>query len=192
MIKSSIRRAAFLDRDGVINRDTGYVYRWRDFEIIPRALDALARLKDLNYTIVIVTNQSGIGRGYYTEEMFHALMKQFIGICSQKGINLHYYHCPHMPPVDDAGCDCRKPHPGMLLRAARELDIDLDSSFLVGDRLSDICAGKEAGLPRRYLVGDSLSDFTDTADLITARFDTLWDCVAVLPFEEADMPKENN
>lgn len=189
-MQSSLKRGAFLDRDGVINRDTGYVHLWKDFELMPRVFDALQRLKDLKYTIVIVTNQSGIGRGYYTEESFHTLMKQFSEVCTQNGIELRYYHCPHMPDVDGIGCDCRKPRPGMLLRAASELNIDLGSSFLVGDQLSDLRAAKAAGLPRRYLVGDSLCDLTAPSNLISARFDTLWDCIAALPGEGPDMPKD--
>lgn len=189
-MKSLIKSAAFLDRDGVINRDTGYVHLWKDFELLPRVFDALQRLKDLNYTIVIVTNQSGIGRGYYSEETFHALMKKFTEVCTQKDIELHYYHCPHTPPVDGAGCDCRKPRPGMLLRASRELGLDLDSSFLVGDRLEDIRAAQAAGLSKRYLVGDSLSDLTAPMDLISARFNTLWDCVSALPVEGPNMSKK--
>lgn len=153
----SLRPAAFLDRDGVVNRDIGYLHRWEDFEFVPGALAAMRRLHEAGYALVIVTNQSGIARGYYTDADYLALTAQLRAAmqaagCPPAGI----YHCPHHPGGKVAAyavdCDCRKPQPGMLLRAARELGLSLPDSFMVGDKLADVEAGRAAGVGRVFLV----------------------------------------
>src|SRR5262245_60028041 len=134
-----LRRAAFLDRDGVINLDRGYVYRHQDFEFVPGALEAAHLLAQQGYALVVITNQSGIGRGLYTEADFAALtewMKQRFVEADAPLAGVYY--CPHHP-IDALGdyrrdCDCRKPAPGMLLRAARELQLALARSVLFGDK----------------------------------------------------------
>jgi len=151
------RRAAFLDRDGVVNRDIGYLHRWEDFEFLPGALGAMRQLHDAGYSLVIVTNQSGIARGYYTEtdyEVLTARLREALEAagCPAAGI----YHCPHHPGGSVSAyaiaCDCRKPEPGMLLLAARELDLDLGESLMVGDKLADAQAGRAARVGRVFLV----------------------------------------
>ena len=151
------RPAAFLDRDGVINIDRGYVYRREEFEFVPGALDGVRRLVELGFAPVVVTNQSGIGRGLYSEEDFHALSAWMAdrfadGRAPLAGI----YFCPHHPEEANGpyriACDCRKPAPGMLLRAADELGLDLAASVLFGDRASDLLAAQAAGVPRRILL----------------------------------------
>ncbi len=179
-------RAAFLDRDGVINIDHGYTCRREDFAFVPGVLDAAARLHALGLTLVVVTNQSGIGRGMYTEADFHALTDwmrtQFAQACAPlAGV----YWCPHHS-VDAVGayrreCDCRKPAPGMLLAAARDLQIDLGASVLFGDKHSDLQAAQAAGVPERVLLGtDGRALPTDSQDrgLATARYRSLADAVA--------------
>jgi D-glycero-D-manno-heptose 1,7-bisphosphate phosphatase len=151
------RRAAFLDRDGVINREVGYLHRWDDFEFLPGALEAMKRLHDAGYALVIVTNQSGIARGYYTEADYQALTTELRAAMSRAGCPpAGIYHCPHHPggTVSDyaIACDCRKPQPGMLLRAARELGLSPPDSIMVGDKLADAQAGRAAGVGRVYLV----------------------------------------
>ena len=178
-----MKRAAFLDRDGVINRDTGYVHRWEEFELTPRALEALRRLSELDFTIVVVTNQSGIGRGYYSVETFHALMGRFVELCADANIELHYFFCPHAPINSTEICTCRKPQPGMLLQASRELGLDLTKSIMIGDRLSDMEAAVAADVPSRFLVGGHSDAIGAPKNLITGSFGTLWDCVASLPSE---------
>jgi D-glycero-D-manno-heptose 1,7-bisphosphate phosphatase len=174
------RRAAFLDRDGVINRDHGYVYRIEDFEFLPSVVDALARLTQLGYSLVVVTNQSGIGRGLYTEQDFLTLSEQVAQrLASARVAFAAVYHCPHHPEALLAPwrrvCDCRKPAPGMILAAAADLDIDLAASILVGDKASDIAAGRAAGVGRCFLVGAS-----DCAGGADAVFADLSACVAAL------------
>ncbi|MCE2689231.1 MAG: HAD family hydrolase [Rubrivivax sp.] len=175
-----MKRAAFLDRDGVINRDTGYVHLWEDFELIPGTIEGLRKLSDLGFAIIVVTNQSGIGRGYYSVETFHELMQRFKAVCAEAGIELHYFFCPHVPFKDVQACKCRKPLPGMLLRASEEFGIDLRSSLMIGDQMTDMAAALAAGIPRRYLVGCLKSPVEESAGVVTARFNTLRHCVSYL------------
>jgi D-glycero-D-manno-heptose 1,7-bisphosphate phosphatase len=152
------RRAAFLDRDGVINLDRGYVYRREDFEFVPGVLEGARLLHDLDYALVVVSNQSGIGRGLFGEAQFHALSnwmkEEFIAAGAPlSGI----YFCPHHP-TEARGpylriCDCRKPAPGMLLSAAKDLQLDLEASAMFGDKPSDLEAALAAGVPLRVLLG---------------------------------------
>jgi len=156
--KAASRRAAFLDRDGVINVDHGYVSRREDFQFVPGVLDGARRLHELGFALVVVTNQSGIGRGFYSVDAFTELTDWMKAEFRMAGAPLAgVYYCPHHPQ-DAIGdyrreCDCRKPAPGMLLRAARELGIDLAGSIMFGDRASDLDAARAAGVPLRILLG---------------------------------------
>lgn len=152
------RRAAFLDRDGVINIDHGYVYRSEDFDFVPGVLEGARRLHELGYALVVVSNQSGIGRGLFSEAQFHSLSnwmrQQFIAAeAPLSGI----YFCPHHPTEARAeyrrSCDCRKPAPGMLLAAAKDLQLDLEASAMFGDKRSDLEAALAARIPLRVLLG---------------------------------------
>lgn len=152
-----MRKAAFLDRDGVINLDRGYVCRWAEFEYVPGAVAAMRRLQDAGYALVIVTNQSGIARGMYTEHDFEALSATMREHLDAQGVRLlTIEHCPHHPkgtvPRFAVACECRKPAPGMLLRAARSYGLALPASILFGDKSSDIEAARRAGVGRRILV----------------------------------------
>jgi len=178
----TLRRAAFLDRDGVVNRDIGYLHRWEEFEFLPGVLAAMRRLHQAGYALVIVTNQSGIARGYYTEADYQALTAKLrealhAAGCPVAGI----YHCPHHPSGKVAAlaieCDCRKPQPGMLLQAARELHISLADSIIVGDKLADAQAGRAAEVGQVYLVrsGQSLEAGAEAA--ADGVFDDLAACV---------------
>ena len=145
------RPAAFIDRDGVINRETGYVFQIDEFQMLPGAVDGLQRLQDAGYLLVLVTNQAGIARGFYTQKHFERLSEHLENLLRAEGISFAgIYHCPHHP--DGAVeryrvvCNCRKPAPGMLLRAAEELELDLAASVIVGDKRSDIEAGRAAGV----------------------------------------------
>ena len=137
------KRAVFLDRDGTIARDVHYCRRVEDFEILPTVPRAIRLLNEYGFEVVVITNQSGVARGYFTEETLlriHQHMRQGL---EEYGARVDaVYYCPHHP---DDGCDCGKPRPGLLRRAAEELEIDLSQSFMVGDADRDIEAGKAAG-----------------------------------------------
>ena len=144
------RRAVFLDRDGTINVDHGYVFRAGEFEFISGAPEAIRRLKDAGYLVIVVTNQAGIARGLYSEADVHELHRHLDRELARHDTSIDaYYYCPHHPekgtPPYRRDCACRKPLPGMLLQAAADFPLNLGGSFLVGDKLSDIEAGLAAG-----------------------------------------------
>jgi len=154
-------KAVFLDRDGVINLDKGYVYRWEDFEFLPGAVDAMRRFSQAGYALIIVSNQSGIARGYYSESQYQELTSSIEDYLARRGVHLTgVYHCPHH--VDgkikelSIHCECRKPAPGMLLQAMRDHDLDMAQSILVGDKISDIQAAHAAGVGRSYFVAGEI------------------------------------
>ncbi|MCE9686927.1 D-glycero-beta-D-manno-heptose 1,7-bisphosphate 7-phosphatase [Shewanella sp. AS16] len=158
-------RAVFLDRDGVINKDLGYVHTVDDFEYIEGVFDACRALKSLGYKLVVVTNQSGIARGMYTEDQFHSLTEWMDWNFADKGVELDgIYYCPHHAEKGlgeyKLDCDCRKPKPGMLNSAAEFLKLDLSESVMVGDKRDDMLAAKAAGIATRILVrsGEALDE----------------------------------
>ena len=163
--------AVFLDRDGVINVDYGYVSTWERFEFLPGVPDALRALQDAGYLLIVVSNQSGIGRGYYREADVESLNKavaQHLG--NTVGVTLsEFYHCPHHPTEAEGEfrrqCDCRKPAPGMIRQAVLDHGIDLKTSLLVGDKDSDIEAGRAAGVARLFKVVDSPQTATPAGDV---------------------------
>lgn len=163
------RRAAFIDRDGVLNEDRGYVSRAEDFHWLPGVVPALARIQAAGYALVVVTNQSGIARGFYTQADFEILTAHMREQLRVSGVTLDAVElCPHLPtatvPEYRVDCDCRKPRPGMILRAAKALELDLAASCLFGDKASDITAGRAAGVGRCWLIGDAQSPAGRDAD----------------------------
>ncbi len=147
-----MRKALFLDRDGVINIEKEYLYNIEAVEFVEGIFKLCRFYQERSFDIVIVTNQSGIARGMYTMEAFNRLMEWMKGRFLEEGIEIKaIYCCPHHPDFTGA-CACRKPEPGMLLQAAREYDIDLKHSFLIGDSERDIEAAFRAGLPYAYLL----------------------------------------
>lgn len=151
-------RAVFLDRDGVINVDRGYVHRAADFQLIDGVIDGLLTLQTAGYLLLIVTNQAGIGRGFYTEDDFLAFSLYVDAVLKSKGVYIaRTYYCPHHPDAKvtryRVACDCRKPQPGMLLRARDEFGIDMSRSAIVGDKATDVLAGQRAGVATKVLVG---------------------------------------
>jgi len=144
----SDRRAVLLDRDGTLIFDPGYIHEAEKVRILDGVVDALDRLEAAGYDLIIVSNQSGIGRGYFGVEDFRAVNARIVEIVGDRFRGI--YHCPHVP---DAGCPCRKPGTGMLLRAAADHDLDLAACWMVGDRESDVLAGIAAGC-RVVLLGD--------------------------------------
>ena len=149
--------ALFLDRDGVINHEVGFLYRPADVRFIDGIFPLCRRAQQLGYRLVVVTNQSGIARGLYTTAQFEELMDWMRARLAEEGVTLTaVYHCPYHPEHGQGEFrrehEDRKPSPGMLLRAAREHGLDLSRSILVGDRCSDIAAANAAGLVQAFLI----------------------------------------
>ncbi len=145
------RPALFLDRDGVVNIEKNYLHKVGDFEFIDGIFELCKKYQDLGYLIVVVTNQSGIARGYYSEDDFARLTAWMVETFGKNGITVaDVYYCPHHPDISGT-CNCRKPEPGMLLEAAKKHDIDLNHSLLVGDSERDIIAAHKAGVKESYL-----------------------------------------
>lgn len=149
--------AAFVDRDGVINADLGHVWRPEEFHLLSGAVEGLRCLAHCGYRLVVITNQAGIAKGLYGENEYQQLTRYMIDLLASQGVQLSaVYHCPHHPDGLVAEyavkCGCRKPAPGMLLLAADELNLDLARSVLIGDKESDIAAGRAAGLRWTVLV----------------------------------------
>jgi len=152
-------KAVFLDRDGVINVDKGYIYKIDDFEFKEDIFELLKFLQKKGFSLFIITNQSGIGRGYYTLKDFEKLNNYMIEELKKKNINIkEVAFCPHHPSDN---CECRKPKPGMILKLMEKYKIDIETSILIGDKMSDIQAGQNAGIKRNYLVKDSLKEIID-------------------------------
>lgn len=143
------KRAVFVDRDGTINVEKDYLYRIEDFEFIPGAPEAIRLLNEAGFLVVVVTNQSGVARGYYTEEDVEILHRHIAAELGKAGARVDaWQYCPHHPAGRGSyslPCRCRKPLPGMLMEAARRHNIDLAASVMIGDKLADMKAGIAAG-----------------------------------------------
>ena len=152
-----MRPALFLDRDGVINQDIGYLHRAEDCRFIDGIFDLVAAANLAGHAVVVVTNQAGIARGYYSEAEFLAFSGWMLDRFGERGARIdRIYHCPHHPEAGQGplgiACACRKPAPGMILSAATDLDLDLAASTLIGDSEKDLEAAAHAGVAHRYLL----------------------------------------
>ena len=155
--KNKMNKAVFLDRDGTLNIDYGYVHKIDDFHFIEGSIEALKKLKEMGYLLVLVTNQSGIARGYFSEQEFLQLTEWMDWSLADRGVDLNgIYYCPHHPEAKLAefkqDCDCRKPKSGMLLQAIEELNIDPARSIMIGDKIEDLFAGQGAKIRTNILV----------------------------------------
>lgn len=182
LVSKRIRRAVFLDRDGTINYDGGHLYRTEDFRFLPDTDRAIAELKKKGYLVIVITNQAGIAKNLYKPEdvdILHgyidSLLKKYSVIADG------YYYCPHHPQavLDEyrAECSCRKPQPGLILKAVSDfsqigIEIDIKNSLTVGNRRSDLLAGINAGTQKNILIG---SDEPDAAEIASAHFTGLYD-----------------
>jgi len=143
-------KTIFLDRDGVINKEVNYLYKIEDFIFIKGAFDTCRYLLSLDYKIIIITNQSGIGRGYYNENDYRNITDWMLEKLKKKDIEiLDIFHCPHAP---ESNCDCRKPKPGMFIAAKNKYNINMKESWMVGDSERDITAASLAGIKNTILV----------------------------------------
>lgn len=174
-------KAVFLDRDGTINVDYGYVHQIDDFHFIDGVIDALLQLKKKGYMLVLVTNQSGIARGYFSEEQFLQLTEWFDWSLADRGVDFDgIYYCPHHPEGQGEyreDCDCRKPKAGMFTQAISDLNIDPTESIMVGDKLEDLLAAENAGVKTKILVRTG-KEVTPQAE---AKADKVLDSLADLP-----------
>lgn len=145
-------KALFLDRDGVINIDKVHVYRVEDFEFSPGIFDLCKEYASQGFSIFVITNQAGIAKGLYTTEDFLRITGWMTEEFRKRGIEIaKVYYCPHFPDISGP-CSCRKPAPGMILKAREEFDIDLSQSVLIGDKESDLESGRRAGIPESNLI----------------------------------------
>ena len=163
-------KTIFLDRDGVINKDFGYVYKWDNFKFINGSLLALQNLTKHNFQIIIVTNQAGIARGIYTEKDLQILTNNFFNFCNKNKVKiLDLIFCPHhvdgVIPIYTKYCNKRKPNPGMFIKASKRYNLELKSSFMVGDNVTDIQASTSAGIIENYLVDNKNKDIVSTKKL---------------------------
>ena len=166
-----MNKALFLDRDGVINVEKNYLYEIEEFEFMDGIFDLCRSYEQKGYLIVVVTNQSGIARGYYSEDDFARLSEWMIDEFKEQSIDIAgIYYCPHHPDISGT-CSCRKPEPGMLFDAAENLDIDLKNSVMIGDKERDIEAAINAGVQTSYLYthGNTVAKTKATAVIDTLR-----------------------
>lgn len=178
-----MKKAIFLDRDGTINKEKNYLYRIEDFEFLPGVIEALQILQSKGYLLIIITNQSGIARGYYTEKDYEYLNMWMKRELEKEGIHLTAdYYCPHLPHASVAEfrkeCECRKPKLGMYEQAVCDFNIDLSSSYAIGDKIRD-CSICEHSLCRGFLIGEN--EQHDIIDRVkTGNFSRVSYCVDLL------------
>ena len=155
-------KTIFLDRDGVINKEVNYLHKICDFKFIEGVFDALLYFQRLGYKTIIITNQSGISRGYYTENDYQILNRWMLGKFNERGVKiLDTFHCPHGPK---STCECRKPKPGMLKKAQVRHNIDMTKSWMIGDKEVDVQAANAAGIHNTILIRSGhLIDETNTS-----------------------------
>jgi D-glycero-D-manno-heptose 1,7-bisphosphate phosphatase len=168
-------KALFLDRDGVINHDHGYVHTPEQFSFMPGIFELLEAAVNAGYRPIVITNQSGINRGYYTQSDFERLTRWMLARLFERGLTVGgVYYCPHRP---DEQCHCRKPEAGLFEQAIIDHQIDPAASIMIGDKISDLKAAQKVGTKKRILLtgGENLSD-----EAITHTAKTLLDIIALI------------
>jgi D-glycero-D-manno-heptose 1,7-bisphosphate phosphatase len=146
-----MNKAIFIDRDGVINTDKGHVYKSEDFEFIEEIFEICRNYINKGFIVLVITNQAGIAKGIFTESDFLKLTDWMVEQFRNNGVKISkVYYCPHHPDITGP-CECRKPNPGMILQAIVEFDLDISRSVLIGDKDTDLEAGRRAGIPEANL-----------------------------------------
>ena len=175
MVKKKTLKAAFLDRDGIINQDLSYVYEIEKFKFVFGIFELLKFLNKKNYLIFIITNQSGIARGIYTINQYKKLTEYYLGIFNDKGIKIsEVLYCPHHPEFSQPpfnNCSCRKPNPGLFMQIKKKYEIDMENSLSIGDSIRDMEAAYLSGINKRYLI----STKKNNSKFVTSRFKSLKD-----------------
>ncbi len=178
---SEKNKAIFLDRDGTINVEKNYLYKTEEFEFLPGVVEGLKRLQESGYLLIVITNQSGIARGYYTEEDFHVLNQFMIDVLEREGVHItDVFYCPHLPDAKiekyRVDCNCRKPKLGMFYEAVRKWNIELEHSWAIGDKERDLAICHESGC-KGIIVGKNnksgafmaVPSFINCVDIINSR-----------------------
>ena len=163
----------FLDRDGVVNVDIGHAHRIEQIEFVPGIFDLVKRANNLGYFVAIITNQAGIGKGFYSEEQFQTLTRWLLSTMQSNGAIInHVEFCPHHPLATVEKyrqvCECRKPKPGMIRKIAQMFELDLGQSVLVGDRQTDIEAGLSGGIKKLWYFDSKSGKPLEVADGYTS------------------------
>ena len=163
-------KVVFLDRDGVINKEIGYLHKIKDFVFIEGVFEACKHFLSLEYEIIIITNQSGIARGLYKAKDFHVVNEWMLDRFKQEGVDiLDVFFCPHAP---EDNCHCRKPKPGLFLNAKDQHDIDMNNSWMVGDKETDVLAANSAGISQTVLVRSG-HDINESGSRATCILDSI-------------------
>jgi len=189
-----MRRAVFIDRDGTISEEVGYINHPSRFRVFPYAAAAIKHLNDAGWLAIVVTNQAGVARGYFSEDMIQTVHAEMTKELENGGARLDaVYYCAHHPSVGEPpyrfDCDCRKPKPGLISRATRDFDIDLAGSWMVGDRYSDVELARNAGVQSMFVLSGygrgewehQRSSWTEQPDLVA---ENLLEAVRVIAAKE--------
>lgn len=167
------KKAIFLDRDGTINKEVNYLFRPQDFQFITGSVDAIKIFHRLGYLVIVITNQAGVAKGYYSENDVNLLHKYIDGLLKNEGTFVDaYYYCPHHPNGNKTkyaiDCNCRKPKTSMIEKAVEKFNIDLGESIIVGDKEIDVLTGKNAGIGLKILVrsGHKINEINTVADMV--------------------------
>lgn len=165
MSSNTKRPAVFLDRDGTLNVDYNYTHRVENLVLISGAAETVKRFSGAGFWTVVVTNQSGIARGYFDTAAYHRFNEALVATLVKHEAHIDLIlHCPHHPEITGP-CGCRKPKPGLILRAAEQLPIDLSRSLMIGDRTSDVACAEAAGIDGYQFTGRDLHDFCENRQL---------------------------